>query len=183
MELNEKTLRRETVYEGVLLHVVKDDVKLPDGSKSTREMILHPGAAAVIPFTSDNRLLLVKQFRKPLERVLYEIPAGKIDATDNNPLETIKRELEEETGYQASDWSFYRTSALAVGYSSELIHLYIAKNLYKVEDAKEKDVDEFIEVVAVTYDELKQLEADGELLDSKTQMALDYWTNIQLNRK
>jgi ADP-ribose pyrophosphatase YjhB (NUDIX family) len=115
MEFEEKTLKSEKIFDGVLLHLVREEVLLPNGKTSVREMIRHPGAVAMIPFTSDGKMVMVRQFRKPLDRTVVEIPAGKLETSDAEPLLAAIRELEEETDYRAEKWSeltvFYPTPA------------------------------------------------------------------------
>lgn len=116
MEFEEKTLSSKTIYNGNLVDFVVDTVQLPNGGTSTRELIKHPGAVAIMAITADDKMIFVKQYRKAVEQVLLEIPAGKIDLTDENPIETGRRELEEETGYQAKTFeletSFYTSLVL-----------------------------------------------------------------------
>ncbi|WP_373755762.1 NUDIX domain-containing protein [Jeotgalibaca porci] len=94
MEFEEKTLSKEVIFDGVLVHLEREEVLLPNGATSVREIIRHPGAVAMIPFTNDGKMVLVRQFRKPLDRTVVEIPAGKLEGTDVDPLEAAKRELE-----------------------------------------------------------------------------------------
>jgi len=175
MEFEEKTLKSEKIFDGVLLHLVREEVLLPNGETSVREMIRHPGAVAMIPFTSDGKMVMVRQFRKPLDRTVVEIPAGKLETSDAEPLLAAIRELEEETDYRAEHWSeltvFYPTPA----YLDEKITIYLAEGLTKVENSLPMDEDEFIEILELTYDEAKALQESGEICDSKTIYAMLYW--------
>jgi ADP-ribose pyrophosphatase len=175
MEFEEKTLKSEKIFDGVLLHLVREEVLLPNGKTSVREMIRHPGAVAMIPFTSDGKMVMVRQFRKPLDRTVVEIPAGKLETSDAEPLLAAIRELEEETDYRAEHWSeltvFYPTPA----YLDEKITIYLAEGLTKVENSLPMDEDEFIEILELTYDEAKALQESGEICDSKTIYAMLYW--------
>jgi ADP-ribose pyrophosphatase len=175
MEFEEKTLKSEKIFDGVLLHLVREEVLLPNGKTSVREMIRHPGAVAMIPFTSDGKMVMVRQFRKPLDRTVVEIPAGKLETSDAEPLLAAIRELEEETDYRAENWSeltvFYPTPA----YLDEKITIYLAEGLTKVENSLPMDEDEFIEILELTYDEAKALQESGEICDSKTIYAMLYW--------
>ena len=175
MEFEEKTLKSEKIFDGVLLHLVREEVLLSNGKTSVREMIRHPGAVAMIPFTSDGKMVMVRQFRKPLDRTVVEIPAGKLETSDAEPLLAAIRELEEETDYRAEHWSeltvFYPTPA----YLDEKITIYLAEGLTKVENSLPMDEDEFIEILELTYDEAKALQESGEICDSKTIYAMLYW--------
>ncbi|PTQ86297.1 ADP-ribose pyrophosphatase [Trichococcus patagoniensis] len=175
MEFEEKTVKSEKIFDGVLLHLVREEVLLPNGKTSVREMIRHPGAVAMIPFTSDGKMVMVRQFRKPLDRTVVEIPAGKLETSDAEPLLAAIRELEEETDYRAENWSeltvFYPTPA----YLDERITIYLAEGLTKVENSLPMDEDEFIEILELTYDEAKALQESGEICDSKTIYAMLYW--------
>ena len=175
MEFEEKTLKSEKIFDGVLLHLVREEVLLPNGKTSVREMIRHPGAVAMIPFTSDGKMVMVRQFRKPLDRTVVEIPAGKLETSDAEPLLAAIRELEEETDYRAEKWSeltvFYPTPA----YLDEKITIYLAEGLTKVENSLPMDEDEFIEILELTYDEAKALQESGEICDSKTIYAMLFW--------
>ena len=174
-EFEEKTLKSEKIFDGVLLHLVREEVLLPNGKTSVREMIRHPGAVAMIPFTSDGKMVMVRQFRKPLDRTVVEIPAGKLETSDAEPLLAAIRELEEETDYRAEKWSeltvFYPTPA----YLDEKITIYLAEGLTKVENSLPMDEDEFIEILELTYDEAKALQESGEICDSKTIYAMLFW--------
>ena len=185
MEFEEKTLKSEKIFDGVLLHLVREEVLLPNGKTSVREMIRHPGAVAMIPFTSDGKMVMVRQFRKPLDRTVVEIPAGKLETSDAEPLLAAIRELEEETDYRAEKWSeltvFYPTPA----YLDEKITIYLAEGLTKVENSLPMDEDEFIEILELTYEkkieysqsieEAKALQESGEICDSKTIYAMLFW--------
>ncbi len=175
MNFEEKTLKRETVFDGVLLHLEREEVLLPNGETSIREIIRHPGAVAMISFTEDGKMVLVRQFRKPLDRTVVEIPAGKLDATDTNPLEAAKRELEEETDYQAAKWEELETMYPTPAYLDEKIIVYLAEGLTKVAEPLPLDEDEFVEVLEVTYEEALALKKTGEICDAKTLYALLYW--------
>lgn len=161
----------EEVFSGRLLRVQRDHVTLPNGNDTTREYIHHPGAVAIVPVLEDGRVVLVKQCRYPLDTILWEIPAGKLDHGDaEDPLECAKRELSEETGYEAEQWQRLFSIATTPGFSDEIIHLYKVWGLKKF--AQHTDEDEFITVQAFTVQELQQMLADGTLYDSKSICAL-----------
>lgn len=160
----------ETIFDGVILHVIRDSVKLPNGNFSTREVIRHVGAVCVIPVTDDGKVIVEKQFRYPMNEVITEIPAGKLDGKQEDPLEAGKRELREETGYTADEWIdlgiYYPTPA----YSDEKIWMYLARGLHKGE--QELDADEFLNVEEVPLAELLADVLSGKICDGKTQTAI-----------
>lgn len=167
--LVERALGSEALLEGGFLHVRRDTVELPDGAQATREYIRHPGAVAVIPLLDDGRLLLERQWRHPVGRVLLELPAGKLDAGEG-ALACAVRELREETGYTAREWAFAARVHSACAYSTEAIELWFARGLQP--GPQRLDEGEFIETVACTVDELDALAARGELTDAKTLIGL-----------
>ena len=161
----------EEVFSGRLLKVQRDHVTLPNGNDTTREYIRHPGAVAIVPVLEDGRVVLVKQCRYPLGTLLWEIPAGKLDQGEaEDPDECAKRELSEETGYDAAHWQRLVSIATTPGFSDEIIHLYKAWGLQ--EYAQHTDEDEFIGVQAFSPEQLKKMIAEGELYDAKTLCAL-----------
>lgn len=161
----------EEVFSGRLLKVQRDHVTLPNGNDTTREYIRHPGAVAIVPVLDDGRVVLVKQCRYPLGTLLWEIPAGKLDHGEaEDPDECAKRELSEETGYDAAHWQRLVSIATTPGFSDEIIHLYKAWGLQ--EYAQHTDEDEFIGVQAFLPEQLKKMIAEGELYDAKTLCAL-----------
>lgn len=164
--LIEKKISSENVFDGVLLHVRKDEVELPNGHKSVREWIKHPGAASVIPLLPDNQIILVKQFRYPIGEVTLEVPAGKLDIEGEEPIECAKRELSEETGYTAGKLEKLTTIATTVGFSNEVIHLYVATDLTQGE--KHPDQDEFINTVKIPLTAALQLVESGKIIDAKS---------------
>ena len=158
----EKTLKRETIFSGrvVTLHV--DDVLLPNGGTSTREIIAHSGAVAVIAITDEDKMLMVEQYRKPLERSLIEIPAGKLEKGEEIE-SSAKRELGEETGYTCETLEHVISFYTSPGFSNEIVHIYRAKGLKK--DSKlQLDEDEFVQLMEVTYDEALQLIKEKEFM-------------------
>ncbi len=161
----------EEVFSGRLLKVQRDHVTLPNGNDTTREYIRHPGAVAIVPLLADGRVVLVKQCRYPLRTLLWEIPAGKLDHGEaEDPDECARRELSEETGYEAQSWQRLLSIATTPGFSDEIIHLYKAWDLQKF--AQHTDEDEFIGVQAFTPQQLRAMVAAGELYDAKTLCAL-----------
>lgn len=170
--LVETGLASRIVFAGELLEVRSDRVRLPDGFEATREFVVHPGAALVVPVLADGRLVLERQFRYPVRRVMLEFPAGKIDAGET-PLATAQRELVEEVGYTATSWRSLGTIHPEVGYSTEFIDVFEATGLTHV--GSRLDDGEFLEVVTMTEDELLTTFDCGGLTDGKTVAALFAW--------
>lgn len=171
MKLDEKILNEELMHKGNFLKFVNITVELPDGKIGTRDIIRHPGAAAIIPFIDEETIILVKQFRTALNKVLIELPAGKLEK-DEDPLICAKRELEEETGYKSDNIEYLGTIATGAGFTDEVIHLYKATSLY--EGIKSGDEDEFIEIYKYKLDDVKKMIKNGEIIDTKTISAFMY---------
>lgn len=169
--LHEKTLSSETIFEGKIITLNKQTVELPNGNQSTREVVLHPGAVTVLAITEDDKVLLVRQFRKPTERVLVETPAGKLEKGED-PLDAAKRELEEETGYTASEWKHLCSYYTSPGFANELLHAYVATGLTKTQ--QNLDSDEFLDVIEASAEQLREMLQNGEIYDAKT-IAFAYW--------
>lgn len=168
-DLTEHRLSGEQVYDGVLLKVHRDRVRLPDGSESGREYIRHPGAVAIVPLFDDGRVLLERQFRYPHGREFIEVPAGKLEPGEPR-LETAKRELLEETGYSAAEWTRIGVIHTAIAYTDEGIDLFVARKLTLSE--RKLDAGEFLEVFTVPFGEAVQMIRDGRITDAKTVAAL-----------
>jgi len=176
--LIEKTIRQEKIFSGKVIQVYVEDVQLPNGNTSKREIVKHPGAVAILPLTNEGKLVLVRQYRKALERVLVEIPAGKLEKGEE-PLVTARRELEEETGYSAQSMRHLISFYTSPGFADELIHLYVAEGLVKLEEAAGLDDDEFVDLLEVTLEEALAMLETKEIYDAKTAYALQY---LQLAR-
>jgi ADP-ribose pyrophosphatase len=168
-DFTEHTLESRTVYEGKLLRVVEDAVRLPDGRNSTREYIRHPGAVMVVPFTDGGDVVLVRQFRYALKRHFIEIPAGKIEPGEA-PLVTGQRELREECGIEAGSWHHLATVHPCVGYSDERIELYLARDLARVAAGPEEG--EFLETLEVRLEEALQWVREGRITEVKSIIGL-----------
>lgn len=168
--LTEKQISREEIFKGVALHVVRDEILLPDGSKSVREISLHNGAAAVLPLLDDGRVIMERQFRYAHGRVMLEIPAGKLDTAEEPPLEGAKRELYEETGAVAEKYTYLGSLAPSPALINEIIHVYMAEGLTLGES--HLDDGEFLDVEYYTLDELYNMVMNGEITDAKTQIAI-----------
>ena len=151
-KFEEKTLSSKKIFTGKVISLQVDDVELPDGKTGKREIIKHPGAVAVIALTSENKIIMVEQYRKALERSLVEIPAGKLEKGEE-PVLSAKRELEEETGYEWEN---------------------VAHNLKKKENAAPLDEDEFVEMLELTLEEAQTYMDEGKIQDAKTAYAVQY---------
>lgn len=171
--LIETAIASESVFDGVLLHVRKDRVRLPNGEESVREYISHPGAVVILAFLPDGRLLFERQFRYPLRRVFLELPAGKIDPGED-VLETARRELREETGYDAGSWQYLGVMHPCIGYSDERIEIFAARDLQRSAGGQQLDHNEFLELVTMSPEEAKQAVWDGRITDAKTITSL-FW--------
>lgn len=171
MKLHENTIKETLIYKGNYLNLINVEVELPNGNKSNRDIIKHPGACAIIAFLNEESIILIEQFRKPLEKNILEIPAGKLNKNED-PMLCAHRELEEETGYKAKDMTYLGSIATAPGFCDEIIHLYKASNLYK--GIKSCDEDEFTDVKFFTLDEVKHMIKQGKIIDTKTISILAY---------
>lgn len=167
--LVERFLDREVRLSGGFLTVVRDRVGLPDGGEATREFILHPGAVAVVPILDDGRLVMIRQYRHPVGRVLLEWPAGKIDPGEP-VLACAVRELREETGYAAREWARAGVFHNACAYSDEGIEIWFARGLTR--GATQLDAGEFIEVIELDEADVAQRVQRGEVTDMKTALGL-----------
>lgn len=169
----EKTIRTKKIFSGNIISVIVDDVLLPNGKESKREIVKHPGAVAIIPVTKNGNMIFVKQFRKPLERSLIEIPAGKIEENED-PEITAVRELEEETGFTTDTLTYVASFYTSPGFADEIIHLYYTDQLRPLTERVEGDEDEFVEIVELSLEEAEQYVRDKKIYDAKTMYALLY---------
>jgi ADP-ribose pyrophosphatase len=172
-KFEEKTIKSEKIFDGKIVQLQVDEVQLPNGKTSQREIIKHPGAVAVIAITKENKIVLVEQYRKPLEKSLIEIPAGKLEPGEN-PMIAAIRELEEETGYSTKSLSFVTSFYSSPGFADELLHIYITNDIQKLENPRPADDDEFVELVELTLDEAKQYVEEERIHDAKTAYAVLY---------
>lgn len=176
-KLTEACVSSETVFQGRLMHAKRDVVRLHNGHETTREYLIHPGAVLIVPLLDDGRVVFERQFRYPLRQAFIELPAGKIDPSED-PLRTGQRELEEETGYTATDWRYLTTLHPCIGYSDERILVYLARGLQPGEH--KRDEDESMDVFAMTLPEALEAVRRGEITDGKTMIAL-FWAEKLLS--
>lgn len=167
----EKTLASKTIFNGKIIELVVKDVELPDGKTSKREIVNHPGAVAVIAVTTEKKLLLIRQFRKPLEKTIVEIPAGKLEKGED-PLQCAMRELEEETGFKASQIEFVTSFYTSPGFADEIIYIYFTDKIELGE--VNRDEDEFLSVIEVSLQEAEKLMEQQIIHDAKTVYAIQY---------
>ena len=165
MDLREAFVSGEEVYGGKFFTVRRDVVRLPDGSETVREYVRHPGAVAIVALFDDGRVVMERQHRYPLRRDFLEIPAGKLEPEEPH-FETAKRELQEETGYVAAEWTRLGVIHNAVAYSDEGIEIWLARGLEQRE--AKLDVGEFLEVLTLPIDEAIEMIRDGRITDAKT---------------
>ena len=173
MNLEEKTINITPIFNGKIINLQVEDVVLPDGKMAKREVVKHPGAVAIIAKTNENKIILVKQYRKALGRTIVEIPAGKLELNED-PTICAKRELEEETEYTCQSIKFIQKFYTSPGFADELIYLFEASHLIKVENGLEKDEDEFIQLMEVSLQEAINLIDQEEIMDAKTILAINY---------
>ncbi|MBQ6196627.1 MAG: NUDIX hydrolase [Lachnospiraceae bacterium] len=168
--LAEKQAESEEIFDGVILHVFRDKVELPNGDLSVREVIAHVEAVCVVPVDADGNVILERQYRYPIDAVITEIPAGKLDKEGEDPLEGAKRELREETGITADRWTDLGFFVPAAAYCAETIRMYLAQDLHQ--GKQQLDEDEFLDVFRMPLKDAVQLVMDGKIPDAKTQAAL-----------
>lgn len=176
--MKETQLKRQLKFQSSFMSLYEDDVMLEDGTLTKRVIVDHPGAAAVLPITSDGQLILLYQYRYPIGQVTLEIPAGKKDSKDERFFECAKRELEEETGYTSDDIELMMPIYNCVGYSNEKIEIFLAKNCQPLTIKKEKDFDEVFEMKLVSLNEALTLIEHQEIIDVKTITAILYYTRV-----
>lgn len=180
MELFEKELKREYIYEGKILKLRHDKVELPDGKVADREIIEHSGGSGVLAVTEDGEILLVKQYRRPYDEVTYEIPAGKLNPGES-PEENARRELSEETGYEAKSLIDFGKIYPSPGYTGEIIRIYFTPDAYKAGDAH-TDEDEYLSLVKMPVEEAKRCIEEGvRIYDSKTIIAITKYLLMKEN--
>ena len=169
--LREERISGEDIYGGIFLNMKRDKVSLPDGEEAVREYLTHPGAVAIVALLDDGRVLMERQYRYPIAKACLEIPAGKLDPSEDH-LICAQRELEEETGYSAKKWSYIRRIHPVISYSTEFIDIYLAEGL--VPGKSHLDEEEFLDVFAASIDQLLAWVESGEITDVKTTISA-YW--------
>lgn len=168
--LTEEKITSEMIYDGSVVHLFKDSVRLPDGKTADRELIRHVGAVCIIPLTDRGTVIVEKQYRYPTGKVLIEIPAGKLEDKNEDRLLAAKRELREETGYTAGSWRDLGAFYPAPAYSDEYIEMYLATDLEKGE--QDLDPDEFLTVSEEPLSFLLDEVMSGNIEDEKTQLGI-----------
>lgn len=170
-EYIEKTVGTKTIFQGKIIDLTVDEVELPNGKIATREIVRHPGAVAVIAVTKEGKLVLVRQFRKPLDRSLYEIPAGKLDPGED-PKTCALRELREETGYRCESIEHVVSFSTSPGFADEVLHIYYTDTLIAGE--RDLDEDEFLDNHEVDLETALALVRSQDIYDAKTVFAVQY---------
>lgn len=169
MNLDEKILKQNRIYEGKILSLRVDDVKLPNGNTAKREVVEHPGGVTVAAVTSSNEFVFVRQYRHPYQQVLLELPAGKLDASES-PLEAAKRELREETGVIGKDYIDLGQFYPSAGFCDEVLHLYFCR--VETMESAQPDEDEFIEPILIPIEQAVEMVLNNEIPDGKTQVTI-----------
>jgi len=180
--LKETTIKKDKLFSGRIIDLYLEEVRLPNGNTSSREIIKHPGAVAVIAITEENKIVMVRQFRKAMEKVLVEIPAGKLEKGEE-PITTAKRELEEETGYTCDSLTPLISFYTSPGFADELVHLFVTNGLRKDTVEHHLDEDEFVDLLEVTLEEAQQMVENQEIYDAKTAFAVQYLQLQAMMRK
>ena len=165
MDLYEKEISRKNIFSGKILKLLVDEVLTPDGKQAEREIIEHNGGAGIVAATKDKELVLVEQYRRPYDEITLEIPAGKLEKNEN-PFVCANRELKEETGYTAKEILPFGEIYPSPGYTNEVIHLFLAKDLEKGEAMP--DEDEFLHIKKIPVSEALSMVYDGKIKDAKT---------------
>ena len=168
--MEEKTISTKTIFDGKVIHLHLDDIRLPDGNVGFREYCTHNGAVCVIPITSDNEVICVRQYRYAIRKPLLEIPAGKLDTKDENPDKAVRRELREETGARSDNSTFLGLYYGSPALINEKIYMYMAQDLSFGET--DLDDDEFLEVIKIPLEKMVEMVLSGEIEDGKTQSAV-----------
>ena len=165
MDLTERKVSGETVFEGRIVRVTVDQARLPDGKLAVREVVYHPGGVAILPLDENNNVTLVRQYRYPIGQLLLELPAGKLDpGEDHRP--AAARELSEETGLEAGELTYLGYILASPGFCDEALHMYLARKLTRKQ--RHPDEDEFLDVVSMPFDQLLSQVMDGTITDAKT---------------
>lgn len=180
MIFKEETINSEYVYKGRIFDIRRDEVTVINGT-SVRDIVEHVGGAACAAITEDGKIALIKQYRRPFDDVILEVPAGKYDFPGEDPLEAMKRELREETGYTAEEWTFLTRMKPSVGYTTEELHIFLARGLTPGET--DFDDNEAIDQVLMDFDEAYDMVTRGEITDGKTIVAICLAKNFIVNQQ
>ncbi len=173
--MNYKILKSQILYKGKVFDHQVDEIEYESGNKSIREIAIHPGGAVIVPIKDDGKIILVKQFRYPLQKTLIELPAGKLDKGED-PLKCAARELEEETGYKAKEIEKLGQIYTAPGYCTEILHIYSAKGLASGNHHREEG-EQGMEILELSLDEIEKMIANGEITDAKTIVGIYFLKN------
>lgn len=165
MNLDERKVHSETVFEGKIIKVTKDQAELPDGSLAARDVVEHPGGVCVLALDEDRNVTLVRQFRYPIQQQLLELPAGKLDYGEDHYSAAV-RELSEETGLEAAEWTYLGYMLASPGFSTEKIHMYLARKLKRRKQHLDKE--EFLDVQVMPFETLAKQVMDNTITDGKT---------------
>ena len=171
-----KTVRSERIYEGKILEVYKDEIKMPDGDTAMREVVEKHNASAIVPVDNDGNIIMVRQYRHPARDLVLEIPAGTFEDGED-PYECASRELEEEIGYKAEGLTYINWTYASVGICTERIYLYIADRLTR--GVQKLDKDEFIDVEKYSLEDAMSMIFDGTITDSKTVMGILAYSELK----
>ena len=173
--MNYKLIKSQILYKGKVFDHQVDEIEYDSGNKSIREIAIHPGGAVIVPIKDDGKIILVKQFRYPLQKTLIELPAGKLDKGED-PLKCAARELEEETGYKAKEIKKLGQIYTAPGYCTEILHIYSAKKLTPGNHHREEG-EQGMEILELSLDEIEKMIANGEITDAKTIVGIYFLKN------
>ncbi len=165
MDLTERTVASKMVFQGKIVTLLVDEAELPNGKRAEREVVLHPGGVAILALDSEENVTLVQQYRYPFHEILLELPAGKLDEGEDHRA-AAARELEEETGLDAGEWTYLGCLLASPGFSDEKLHMYLARDLRR--SVSHPDDDEFLNVVTMPFAELSRQVMDGTIQDAKT---------------
>ena len=168
MDLNERRVRSETVFDGRIIKVKLDQAELPNGEPASREVVEHPGGVCVLALDEDNTVTLVRQFRYPIQQLLLELPAGKLEYGEDHYAAAV-RELSEETGLEAAEWTYLGYMLSSPGFCTEKIHMYLARGLTRRK--QHLDEDEFLDVLTMPFETLVKQVMDNTITDGKTAAA------------
>lgn len=167
MDLTERMVSSQTIFEGKIVKLTLDKARLPDGNLADREVVYHPGGVAVLALDEDNTVYLVRQYRYPIQQLLLELPAGKLDhGAEEDRLLGAQRELSEETGLEAEEWTYLGYTLASPGFCTEALHMFLAQKLKRRE--QHLDEDEFLDVVTMPFEQLVDQVMDGTITDAKT---------------